>query len=329
MDYKTIKNMTALLNILQQSERGVPLRDIRQCLKLSDRNIYRLRDSISEHFNINIDSKPDPDGPTNSKKWVLNDKDIRSPVPLFLDDESWIMLQLLLGRGGFFRSKEQKEIEDKLRSAIESNFLKDKTRHFKTSYVKFTGARNYSGIDRILSSIGACLRKNERARITYRAAFSEADKQYEIDPYTLVDHGGALYLICAVPKHDGSLIRLSIDRIVSFLPTGKNFSIPADYDPELHLGDSFGITVEEPVRVTVRLFGEAAFYEQKRIWGKDQTVKQEEASILLSFTASGKYEILRWILSCGKNAIVLEPPELVRMVRKEHEGSIARYEQSK
>lgn len=325
MDYKTIKNMTTLLEMLRQSDRGIPLKTIRERLELSERHIYRLRDSISEYFNIDIVSKPDPDGPTNSKRWALDGKDIRSPVPLFLDDESWIMLQMILGRGGVFKSREQKEIEGKLRSAIESSFIRDKKRHVKTSYVKFTGARDYSGFDAVISSIGTCLRNNERARISYRAAFRDTEKKYEIDPYTLVDHGGALYLICAVPKYDGNLIRLSVDRIVSFTPTGYHFAIPDGYDPEKHLGESFGITVEEPIRVTVRLFDEAAFYEQSRIWGTDQTVTKEDDSVLISFTASGKHEILRWILSCGGNAVVLEPPELVDMAREEIEGAMARY----
>ena len=62
-----------------------------------------------------------------------------------------------------------------------------------------------------------------------------------------------------------------------------------------------------------------------REWGKNQTIVSEDESILLSFTASGKYEIMRWILSCGKDAIAIEPPELVKMVKEEHEGIIARY----
>ena len=317
--------MTSFIQLLQRSEKGVPIKELRDRLEMSDRSIYRLRDTVSDFYFVDIESERDPDGATNSVVWKLGNKDFRLPVPIWLDDESWIMLQLMLGRSGLFKSKQQKEIEQKIKNAINSTYIGDKTRNVKTSYVKFTGARDYSGMDAMLSSIGRCLRKNESARVTYRAASTEIEKKYEIEPYTLVDHGGALYLICAVPKHDHKLIRLSVERIISFVPTGKKFTIPSGYDPEEHLGESFGITVEEPMNVVVRLFGESAFYAQNREWGKNQTIVSEDESLLLSFTASGKYEIMRWILSCGKDAIAIEPPELVKMVKEEHAGLIARY----
>ena len=324
MDYKTIKNITTLIELLQRSERGVPVKEIRDKLEMSDRNVYRLRNAASDLFSIDIVPKPDPDGPTNSKLWAIGNKNFRLPVPLMLDDESWVYLQLLLGKTDTFKSKHQREIEAKIRNAIRSTFVGDPKRNVKTSCVKFTGARDYSAFDHILAAIGTCLRKNEVARVTYRAAFRTEEKKYEIEPYTLVDHGGALYLVCAVPKHDRNLIRLSVDRIVSFTPAGKYFTIPDDYDPDRHLGKSFGIMVEEPIRVSVRLFGESAFYAQNRVWGTEQEVVAGDDSITLSFTASGIHEIMRWVLSCGKDAVVLAPARLAGMVREEHEGALER-----
>ncbi len=326
VDYKTLKNITDLITMLQASDRGVPLRDISKRLNLGSRQVSRIRDQAEDLFSVVIEDRPDPDGPTNSKLWIIPDKTFRLPIPLWLDDKSWIALQLILRRGGFLKTKQQRDVEERLRIALESTFLRDKKRHLTTSYAKFSGVRDYSGSEAVLASIGTCLRNNESARVTYRAFASESEKKYEIDPYTLVDHDGGLYLICAVPSHDNGLIRLAIERIISFVPTGRKFKMPASYDPEEHLGESFGITVEEPMRVVVRLFDEAAFFARDRTWGKDQKIEDEGKSIVISFTASGKFEILRWVLGYGKNAAVLEPAELRRMVMEEHSLALARYD---
>jgi predicted DNA-binding transcriptional regulator YafY len=41
---------------------------------------------------------------------------------------------------------------------------------------------------------------------------------------------------------------------------------------------------------------------------------------------SGMNEVKRWVLGYGRSAIVLEPPELVNLLRKEAEGMIRAYD---
>ena len=120
---------------------------------------------------------------------------------------------------------------------------------------------------------------------------------------------------------------LAIERIEKIAHhADRSFTLKDGYDPEEYLGASFGIIVEDPVRVRVRFTADAAFYARERVWGQEQTVEEEaDGGIILSFTASGLMEIKRWALSFGSAARVLEPENLAASVAAEAEALAAVY----
>lgn len=320
MRYETIDKITVMTGLLQRPN-GVTIRELCDHLECSERGVHRLREKFEETLNIDVVRELDVHGRTNSVRWKLPSETWRSPIPVKLESTSWLMLQLILGRTHFFESPKTKRMIQDLKSKIESSFIRDKKRQLKTTYLKFTGGKDYSDMDAVLSVIGDCLRNNRAASVTYRAAFKTDEKTYDIEPYTLVDHGGSLYLLCAVPKHERKIIALALERIISMKQNINTFKIPDDYSPENYLNSSFGIVVEEPFMVKVHLYAEPAYYALDRIWGNDQSIEEQaDGSIILSFTSSGRFEIMRWILSCGKNAKVLEPSFLVAMVAEEIAG---------
>jgi len=214
-----------------------------------------------------------------------------------------------------------------IRKKISGSMMGDKKSRIKTAYSNFKGLKNYEGKEKELEQILDCIETKHLATVTYQAAKSPEPKTYDIEPYTLVEHGSSLYVIVAVPKHNRDIRILAMERILSLQKSDTvRFDVPETFDPEAYLNPSFGIVIEEPIRAVIRFSADSALYARERTWGQEQTTEAHpDGSLTLAFTASGTDEIKRWILSFGADARVLEPPDLVERVRAALHGANALY----
>ena len=72
-----------------------------------------------------------------------------------------------------------------------------------------------------------------------------------------------------------------------------------------HFGVHWG---ESNVHVKIRFSVEVAPYVLEREWHPSQEIEMyKDGSIVLALTVNHMLELKRWILSWGKNAVVLEP----------------------
>lgn len=248
----------------------------------------------------------------------IDEAEYQRTIPVKLDHVERMMLRTILARTRVFDSTRLKPRMDGLRAKLNSTLLHDRVRRIPATVYSFKGSVSYEGKEEIIDTLCECIESRTRATVSYQSAKAKEPKAYDIDPYTLVDHGNALYVIVAVPKHEGNIRILAVDRIRKLARTDETFTIPEAFDPEQYLNPSFGIFIEEPMRVRVRFSPESAVYARERTWGQDQAVTDlAEGAIELAFTAAGFEEIVRWALSFGKGARVLEPEPLVERVREE------------
>jgi predicted DNA-binding transcriptional regulator YafY len=74
----------------------------------------------------------------------------------------------------------------------------------------------------------------------------------------------------------------------------------------------------EPQTVRIRFDQEIAGWVTERQWHLQQKLTRlQTGEIELEFPANGLFEVQRWVLSWGRQARVLAPPELVQMVNEE------------
>ena len=226
---------------------------------------------------------------------------------------------MLLSRTRLFESPETKKMLNAIRRKIELPLLGGRKSRLKTTYANFKGAKSYEGKEALVGTLLDCIETRHLASVTYLAAKAVEPKTYDIESYTLVEHGHSLYVIVAVPKHNRDIRILAVDRIIALKKSDTvRFTLPESFDPENYLNPSFGIFIEEPNRVVVRFTADSAIYGRERTWGQEQTIETNpDGSMILSFTAAGRDEIKRWILSYGSGAQALEPAELVREVARE------------
>lgn len=189
----------------------------------------------------------------------------------------------------------------------------------RVSLPRFQGVRTYAASAGLLSELRRALLYQYRIRLAYQRSGKEA-VAYEINPYTLVLAKGGLYLLAYA--HNRRAIRLfAVERITDLQVTRQRFDIPEGYTPEDNFGDAFGLVTDQPMEITVRFDADVSHLVRDRVWRPGQQMQlEQDGSVLLSFEASGTLEILAWVLSFGRHAELLEPPELRRELRRHVKG---------
>lgn len=140
-------------------------------------------------------------------------------------------------------------------------------------------------------------------------------------------HNG-YYLLCRNPNYD-DLLTLAVERIQHLEITSQTFEPPDDLDIENRIQQAFGITLEDPIDVKIRFSKWQARYIKQRTWHPSQEIEElDNGKIILSFQASGFYDIKSWILSHGADAEVLEPAALREAIIEELEKNLTFYKKT-
>jgi predicted DNA-binding transcriptional regulator YafY len=149
-------------------------------------------------------------------------------------------------------------------------------------------------------------------------------KEYEhrmVDPYHAICHRGNWYLIgyCHERKEPRMF---ALSRMRKTAVSKKAFSIPTDFDPHIYFDQEMGVWASSRIPYTVEFIvsREVGMYALDRQWHNTQIIQEnEDGSVHVKFTTTQIPEVLRWVLGQGHTVKVLNPPELVEMIKEEVE----------
>lgn len=158
----------------------------------------------------------------------------------------------------------------------------------------------------------------------YRKMDSDQSEQRRIRPYHLGEVDHCWYLIGHDCDRD-ALRTFAFPRIKAAKLRNDTFEVPEDFDGVSYLGTSFGIWTdpENPEAkqvVRIELKGYAARIVQERRWHPTQQVTPLNGNgsrVEVAFEVGRLEELVRWTLSWGSQAKVLEPDELKDKVQEE------------
>ncbi len=179
------------------------------------------------------------------------------------------------------------------------------------------GARDYSVSAPFIADLQKALLQQYRVRLKYAKKSKGDVDEYEVDPYTLIFHKGGIYVLGNA--HNRSDMRLfALERIRGIELTRQRFDIPDNYLPEAHFNNAFGLVKDIPMKVVIRFSAEISHSIRERIWMSDQKVTILPAGgVILKFEAAGLMELVSWVISYGKHAEALEPPELRKEIKRQ------------
>ncbi|MEN9224998.1 MAG: WYL domain-containing transcriptional regulator [Thermostichus sp. DRC_bins_24] len=122
-----------------------------------------------------------------------------------------------------------------------------------------------------------------------------------------------------------------VDRIQAIKLLDVRFEVDPKFDREAHLESAFQHEVGGiPQEVVIEFDAATAPYIRERHWHATQVIEElPEGSLRLHVVVRGLQEVKRWVMYYGKGARVLDPPELVEMVKEEIRRMQAQYQQEK
>lgn len=181
-------------------------------------------------------------------------------------------------------------------------------------------------IERIQEAVAA----RRKLEIRYRG-YGRADAHTHVfHPYALTWWDGTLYLV-GRSELRGAIRKFVVERIENLGECRDTFTIPEDFEVEDYLEESFGMYHEGTMR-DVRIEFDPAMRQflREREWHPSQQIEETtDGRLVLRLRVAGLEDILRWVLRFGREARVLEPEELRRLVVEEHRAALERYEREK
>lgn len=178
----------------------------------------------------------------------------------------------------------------------------------------FVGHIDYSPhsetIDILVQAISRC----SRCRFIYKSNWRAEPSDFLGDPYLLLYHKGALYVIVFVPSHE-NYIFLPIQRIRTVSMTEEFFERDPEFSLEKLRAGRFGIFGGEdrsPERVVLKFTPQIADVVSERIWHPSQVLTRDaDGSLVMELETIVSDELRSWVGGWLHYVTVVEPSDLL------------------
>jgi predicted DNA-binding transcriptional regulator YafY len=141
------------------------------------------------------------------------------------------------------------------------------------------------------------------------------EKRTRVHPFFLEPDAAlrSVYLIAHDETAD-AMRTYKVERIRQATLTQDRYDIPADFDPDAWLANSWGIWSSDSTpaeRIRLRFDPSVAHRVKEAVWHRSQELTElPDGSVELAVTVAGTVEIGPWVLSWGGAVEVLEPDAL-------------------
>lgn len=326
-DISPLLRQWTLLRLLDARRQGATLREMSEETGVSPKTITRdlnllrrvgfpIAETVADH---------------GRKHWKLGDAARQPSLGFTLEEAAALYLgrQFLEGLAGtLFWSGAQSAFQ-KIRAALGEPALRHLQKLASAVYLHTHALADYTGRAELIDRLMVAIEDHRLTVITYQSLRStEPVTLYDIHPYALVHHRGALYVIGWSKDHD-AIRTFKVDRISDADVLPLQFERPADFDPQTYLAHSFGIFAGDapPQRVRVRFAPDVArILEEKRFHPSQHLTRDRDGHVLAEYHLSHLEEFQSWVLSFGPLAEVLEPDGLREAVHRTLTEAAARYQ---
>src|SRR5574341_82044 len=198
--------------------------------------------------------------------------------------------------------------------------------HLKRAAERVEAYHNNSAQVAILETIAEGWGSGRKVKIAYRSPRSGELRYRVIAPYALEPTASGIYVICH-DKWADDIRTFKLARLKSAQLLDETYTIPPDFDPEVHLASSWGIMSGEEVSEVILRFTEAAKpFVVERQWHPSQQLQDiPEGGCLLQVQVSEPLEMQPWIRSWGAQVEVVAPEWLRERIAEELQQAAEQY----
>jgi predicted DNA-binding transcriptional regulator YafY len=163
-------------------------------------------------------------------------------------------------------------------------------------------------------------------RMTYQSSSNPQGVQRDMDPYALVHRWGWWYVVgfCHLRQ---DLRSFRVDRISELNLSGQTFSVPDKFDLHAYLLQESRYIPQMKVRI--RFLPQFAHLATMGRGYWEQLEAQPDGSVIVTFYAPDVYAAASTSIAYGPTVIILDPPEVRRMVKEWAQAAVNLYSLSK
>jgi predicted DNA-binding transcriptional regulator YafY len=303
---------------LFQSRRQWTVAELSQELSVSDRTVHRYIGMLEE-MGIPLYSERGPYGGFSLLRTY------KLPPLIFTPEEATVLFlgtQLVEDIWGTGFHEAVTGVTAKLNNVLPDD-IRQEVQRAQRSLVVMTGtARDYSPYTTMMATLRNCMADSQQVKLRYHS-FSRVETDRLVDPYALSFRWGNWYLVgfCHLRSETRTF---RIDRIKHLDPLKSTFIMPKDFNAKAYLEDS--MRWQNNFRVLVRIEPEAAPEMRERGGEWMQVSDNPDGSVNVQFDVDNLSWATGWVLSWGRLAKALEPPELVSQVKGAAQELLKRYE---
>jgi predicted DNA-binding transcriptional regulator YafY len=294
-----------LLRELQRHPSGRHYKEIARDLGFSERTAYRDLHALKGA------GWPVQSGP-RAGFWRLDEASV--PGILFTPQELTALAlarQMATGMPGSPFERPMESAFQKIKAACDRDGIRVLEASDRKIFASLRRSRPYTRGQVWFANILSAMQGQETIRMVYFTRERGEESKREVDPYGLVFHEGAFYLVgfCHQRKEIRTFL---VDRIRVAQGTGKKFEMPADFSASGHFRNAWGILRGKIlVKVRARFDRSVAQLVREGRWHQNQRLEDGPGgAVILSLEVAGWEEIKRWLLGFGSAVEVLEPAEL-------------------
>lgn len=309
-----------LLLLLSSRRFGVTLKELSAEFDVSSRTIHRDLNHLKT-AGFRLDEK---EGEFGRKHWQLSKSPGIANLNFTIEEAAALYLgrQFMESFAGTLFWQGSRSAYGKIRATLGETVIEYLELLANSIHLQQQYRSDYSSRESLIDALMLAIEDRKLTVITYHSLRStEPVTLYDIHPYALVFHKGALYVVANSLDHQ-EIRTFKVDRIseVEVQSGLMKFRRPPDFRIKDYLCNSFGIFggggTPRIARVkfqqkVVRLLEEKTFHPSQ------QLKPQADGSVVAEFRLASFEEFSSWVLSFGRYAKVLEPEELVEQMREE------------
>ena len=195
---------------------------------------------------------------------------------------------------------------------------------FPIGQAQFKGRIDYTPFQGFYQDLIRAIRQGKICAVTYQNSLTQPPQTFDYAPKRLYAYHETIRLSGWIidEKNAARYERptyLALQRFKDLKVTERSAKrIP---EPQPRNEGAFGLMEEEAFQAVLKFTAKSAFYVAEREWSRDQRLEiDNKGGLTLILTAQSRPELLKWILSFGREVEVMTPDWLRQTVREEIEA---------
>ena len=257
--------------------------------------------------------------------WYYTDQAWQLPVIMLAPDELTALALAVKYLDAPFRQS-LKNVINKLSSYLPEYTTVELAPHFTIST-----SPTIEVSPELLADLTRAIRHHEQIWLDYFTISRNQQTERTVHPYHLYAVDGNWYLI-AYDLWRRDWRNFHLGRVNLWRLTGEHFVPDPQFSAESYLAQAFLKEIGGPsFNVAIRFSAAEALRIKERIWHKTQEPLEflPDGGVILRFKASGRHEIIRWVLKHGAHAELLQPEELRAAIVEQIAGMVDMYPELK